>query len=154
MCIRSVYPFLNKRVIRRNADDSQPGGRCHRIVNPIQGQLLLSVMGLDINLLAIDYPKVSTDKGRFTDGISAILAKALSCAKIYCDSDHTVKYNVEKAMRAGSGFSRLHRPYNKLQGLNIYYSYPVLISTEACFLLCLKITLQMYKEYFRLQILI
>lgn len=109
-------------------------------------------MGLDINLLAIDYPKVSTDKGRFTDVISAILAKALSCAKIYCDSDHTVKYNVEKAMRAGSGFSRLHRPYNKLQGLNIYYSYPVLISTEACFLLCLKITLQMYKEYFRFAI--
>jgi hypothetical protein len=51
-------------------------------------------MGLDINLLAIDYPKVSTDKGRFTDGISAILAKALVNADFKCEFDHTLKYNV------------------------------------------------------------
>ena len=42
-----------------------------------QSVLPFTVMGLYINLLAIDYPKVPSDKCRFTLNILAIYTKAL-----------------------------------------------------------------------------
>lgn len=107
-----------KRAISIATDDSQSGGRYHRIPDPIQGQLLITVMGLNIDLLAVDYSEVASDKGRCTSGIIAILAKALSYAKMKCEFDHTAKYNVsDSKLRAWSGFSRLHRPFNEKTGL-------------------------------------
>ena len=98
-----------KRAISTATDDSQSGGRYHRIPDPIQGQLLITVMGLNIDLLAVDYSEVASDKGRCTSGIIAILAKALINTDRKMDFDF---FHFENAsnLRVWSGFSRLHRP--------------------------------------------
>ena len=88
-------------------------------MDPISGQLLLTVMSLYINLLAVNRPEVASDKRRSMSSIIAILAKALIDADIKMDFDFTHSVLVSK-LRARSGFSRLHRPFDKKkQGLNI-----------------------------------
>ena len=104
-----------KRVICSNADDSQSGGRCHRMCSPVIGQLLLPVMGLYINLLAVDYPKVASDKRRCTSSIFAIFAKALINTKRNLDFDF-FHYEYVSKLRVWSGFSRLHRPFDEKTG--------------------------------------
>ena len=101
-----------KRAIRITADSSQSGGRCHRICSPVIGQLLLPVMGLYINLPAVGYPKVASDKRRCTSSIFAILAKALINTDRKLDFKFSHEINISK-LRAWSGFSRLHRPFDK-----------------------------------------
>lgn len=110
-----TYASQIKRATGIAADDSQSGGRHHRISNPISGQLLLTVMSLYINFLAIDDTEVSSDKRKFTGSIFAILAKALSYAYGKMEYEHNC-YQL-KALRAWSGFSRLHRPFRDKTGL-------------------------------------
>lgn len=98
-----------KRAISITTDDSQSGGRHHRISDPIKGQLLVTVMSLYIDLLAVDYSEVASDKGRRTSGIIAILAKALVNTDRKKDFDFFHFENASK-LRVWSGFSRLHRP--------------------------------------------
>ena len=116
-----------KRAICIATDDSQSGGRCHRMCSPVIGQLLLSVMGLYINLLAVDYPKVASDKRKCTSSIFAILAKALINTDRKLDFKFSHEINVSK-LRAWSGFSRLHRPFDEKTGFEYYNSYPVILS--------------------------
>lgn len=116
-----------KRAISITTDDSQSGGRHHRISDPIQGQLLITVMSLNIDLLAVDYSEVASDKGRCTSGIIAILAKALINTDRKMDFDFFHFENVSR-LRVRSGFSRLHRPSDEKTGLERYHSYPVVLS--------------------------
>ena len=115
------------RAICIAADDSQSGGRCHRMCSPVIGQLLLPVMGLYINLLAVDYPKVASNKRRCMSSIFAIFAKALikTDRKLDFDSFH---YEIVSELRVRSGFSRLHRPFDEKTGFEYYNSYPVILS--------------------------
>ena len=80
-----VHTLPIKRAICIATDDSQSGGRCHRMRNPAIGQLLLPVMGLNIDLLTIDHPEVTSDKRRSMSNIFAILAKALINANGYLE---------------------------------------------------------------------
>lgn len=116
-----------KRATGITADDSQSGGRYHRISDPIQGQLLVTVMSLNIDLLAVDYSEVASDKGRRTSGIIAILAKALIYAYRKMDFYLIHSINISK-LRAWSGFSRLHRPSDEKTGLERHHSNPVVLS--------------------------
>ena len=119
-----VHTLPIKRATCIATDGSQSGGRCHRMRYPVIGQLLLPVMGLYIDLLAVDYPEVASDKRRFTSSIFAILAKALINANGYLEFYFTHSINVSK-LRARSGFSRLHRPIDEKTGLEYFNSYPV-----------------------------
>lgn len=120
-----VHTLSIKRAICITTDDSQSGGRCHRMRNPVIGQLLLPVMGLYIDLLTIDHPKVASDKRRGMSSIFAILTKALINANGYLEFYFTHSSNVSK-LRAWSGFSKLHRPIDEKTGLEYFNSYPVI----------------------------
>lgn len=127
-----------KRAISITTDDSQSGGRHHRISDPIQGQLLITVMSLNIDLFAVDYSEVASDKGRCTSGIIAILAKALINAYDYLEFN-TVHNIIFSKLRAWSGFLRLHRPFNEKTGLEYYSFLPCyLISVGACLSMRIK----------------
>jgi len=118
------YGLQIKRAISITTDDSQSGGRHHRISDPTKGQLLVTVMSLYIDLLAVDYSEVASDKGRCSSGIIAILAKALINTNGNLDFDFFHFENVGK-LRVWSGFSRLHRPSDEKTGHELYHSYPV-----------------------------
>lgn len=122
----TIIPNI-KRAICTAADDSQSGGRHHRNAIPISGQSLPTVMGLDINLPAVDHPEVASDKRRCTSSIIAILAKALINTKRNLDLKHYHEINISK-LRAWSGFSRLHRPFDEKTGFEYFNSYPVVLS--------------------------
>ena len=97
-------------------DDSRSGGRCYRTFSPISSQLLVAVMTSYINLLSIDPSEMGPDKRRFASSIFAILAKALIDADRKLDFEFTHSVLVSK-LRARSGFSRLHRPFDEKTGL-------------------------------------
>lgn len=118
-----------KRATGITADDSQSGGRYHRISDPIQGQLPVTVMSLYIDLLAFDHSEVASDKRRCTSSIIAILAKALINTNGKLDFDFFHYENVSK-LRVWSGFSRLHRPSDEKTGLERNHSYPVIPSAS------------------------
>ncbi len=86
------------------------------------GYALLSftVMGLYVNLLVVDHPKMTSDKRWFTGSILAILAKALN----YAIDSEILNYKhsfMISNLSAMSGFSRLLHPlYKKKQGMNLY----------------------------------
>ena len=87
-------------------------------------------MSLNIDLLAVDYSEVASDKGRCTSGIIAIiaiLAKALINTDRKMDFDFFHFENVSR-LRVRSDFSRLHRPSDEKTGLERYHSYPVVLS--------------------------
>lgn len=64
-------------------------------------------MGPDINLLAVGHPKMASDKDRLTDGIFAIVAKALFNAELI-NEFNIHEYRFMGEMRALSGLAVLH----------------------------------------------
>lgn len=84
-------------------------------------------MSLNIDLLAVDYSEVASDKGRCTSGIIAILAKALINTNRKLDFKFSHEFNISK-LRVLSGFSRLHRPSYEKTGFERNHSYPVILS--------------------------
>ena len=108
--------MLNKEVTYLMADDSRLGGRCYRNLYPIMRLLPLAVMTLHINPLSIDHPEMASYIRRFVSSIFAILAKALIDADRKLDFEFTHSALVSK-LRARSGFSRLHRPFDEKTGL-------------------------------------
>lgn len=115
-----------KKIMRATciiADDSQPGGRCIKGYTLIFSLLLISVMRLYIHFLAINHSKVAPDIRKFVCCIIAIFAKTLSYA--ISDFEYYIKHRFTiYRMRAGSGFSSLHRPFKDKSRTRIIQYYP------------------------------
>ena len=118
-----IVSHITKRVICLITDDSQPGGRCNKCYTLVLSLLLITVMGLYVYFLSIYHSKVAPNVRKFASCIIAILAKALSYA--FGDFEFYIKHCFTiYRLRAGSGFSSLHRPFKDKSRTRINQYYP------------------------------